>query len=70
MDRPLCVDIAFYKAYRVKILSLPFANDTDTQRYLGYTDRVITALESIQVRVTNSDNVSPRLYDLCLTGFS
>ena len=51
MDHPLCADIAFYKAYRVKILSLPFANDNDTQRFLCYTNRMITALEHIEVRI-------------------
>ena len=58
MDHPLCADIAFYKAFRVKILSKSFANDTDTQRFLCYTDRMILTLELIEVRMTNRYNVS------------
>ena len=70
MDRPLCEDLVFFQSYRVKILSLPFASDTDTQRFLGYSDQIINVLKIIQVRVTNSYNVSLRLYDLYLTVFT
>ena len=52
MDKALCVDITFYKAYKMKILSKSFANDTDTQQYLGYTDQIINVLRLIQVRNT------------------
>lgn len=59
MDRPMCDDIAFFKAFRLKILSRPFATHTDTQRYLCYTDRIIATLTLLQVRLTSSYNVPP-----------
>lgn len=53
MDKPMCDDIAYYKYYRVKILSCPWSSQSDVREWICFIDRLISALENLQVSITS-----------------
>ena len=54
LERPNCDDITFFRYYRLKIQSLPWADHAIARNWLCYIDVLISTLHNLQVSIINS----------------